>query len=156
MDAANDQMFIIFDDLKLIEVNLQSQSIVRQFSLAEVDDAAEQLKDAKAISFAMYREVGMFAVSTETCVFIFNYEDGLELIRTIEVPRVVQILFVDLYVVLVQESEDATEATLLSHQIDGDEPEGQITVKQFSGRKVMVRPSENSVYFAAGRQIGRV
>ena len=41
MDAANDQMFIIFDDLKLIEVNLQSQSIVRQFSLAEVDDAAE-------------------------------------------------------------------------------------------------------------------
>ena len=57
----------------------------------------------------------MFAVSTETCVFIFNYEDGLELIRTIEVPRVVQILFVDLYVVLVQESEDATEATLLSH-----------------------------------------
>jgi len=41
MDAVNDRLFIIFNDLKLVEVNLQSSSVVREFSLAEADDASE-------------------------------------------------------------------------------------------------------------------
>ena len=98
----------------------------------------------------------MIAVSSEKGVHFFDYEGNLDLVKTLEVPNVVQVLFIDFYFILVQESEDATEAKLVAYQIDGEESEGEITLKQFMGKKVMVRPSENSVYFAAGTQLGRV
>ena len=54
------------------------------------------------------------------------------------------------------ESEDAGEAKLLCYQIDGEEPEGEITIKQFLGQKVKIRPGEQCVIYSTGTQIGRI
>ena len=63
----------------------------------------------------MYKELTMIAVSSDSGVHLFDYESTLTYVKTIEVPRVVQVLFVGLYAVLVQESEDATEAKVIAY-----------------------------------------
>ena len=98
----------------------------------------------------------MIAVSTESGVHFFDYESDIALVKTIPIANVTQVTFIDLYAVLVQESEDATEATLYSYQIGADEPEGRISIRQFMGKKVKVRPSDQSVYFVTGKLIGRI
>ena len=52
--------------------------------------------------------------------------------------------------------EDSDAITVYCYMIDNDEPEGQIKINQFLGQKVQVQPSEHSVCFATGTQIGRI
>ena len=41
IDLVDDRLFVIFDNLKLVEVNMQSKQIVKEFALAELGDASE-------------------------------------------------------------------------------------------------------------------
>ena len=80
--------------------------------------------------------------------------------KTLQLRNVRQICFVEMYIVLVVDDADDSgsdgEALLLCYMIDSDEPEGQIKIKEFLGSQVIVDPSEQSVVFATGSQIGRI
>ena len=58
--------------------------------------------------------------------------------------------------VVCEDEGTAEEATLLCYMIDSDEAEGEIKIKQFMGQKVQVLPSEQSVCYTTGTQIGRI
>jgi hypothetical protein len=50
----------------------------------------------------------MIAVSTGDSVTLFDYESDLTVVTTLPVANVVQIAFIELYIVLLAESEDAS------------------------------------------------
>ena len=155
-DSIEERLLVVFDNLKLVEVNIQSKQVINEFQLSEVE-GADQLVGQKATSFAMFKDLNMLAISTEQSVFFFTYEEGeLMFLKVLDLPRVCQVCFIELYVVLVQESEDATEATILAYQLDGDEPDGQISIRQFMGRKVKITPGDNAIFFATGSLIGKI
>ena len=155
-DCVNERCFILFSDLKLTEINLESKTVVQSISLPSVERAAENIMDEKAVAFAMYRDLNIIAVSTENGYHLFDYESELKHIKTTALRNVTQICFIDNYSVLVIEDEHSDDAILTCYEMFSDELEGQIKIKQFMGKKVMIRPSESSVCYAAGSQIGRI
>ncbi len=99
----------------------------------------------------------MIAVASENGFHMFDYESELKHVKSVMLKNVVQMCFVEMYVVVVTEDEDNSEdAILLSYMIDGEEPEGTIKIKQFRGQKVKVEASDDSVCFSTGSQIGRI
>jgi len=133
LDSVNERCFILFSDLKLTEVNLQTKAVVREVSVAALDGAAEHMDSQKALAFAMFKDLNMIAVSTENGFHMFDYEAELQHVKTLPQQNVRQICFVEMYIVLVCEDEDSGEANLLCYMIDSDEPEGEIKIKQFLG-----------------------
>ena len=104
----------------------------------------------------MFKELNMIALSTEKGFHMFDYEDKLNHVKTMQLENVRQICLVDMYIVLVIEDEDREEAKLVCYMIDNDEPEGTIEIKEFMGQKVKIQPADNSVCFSTGTQIGRI
>jgi hypothetical protein len=56
----------------------------------------------------MFKDLNMIAVSTGDSVTLFDYESDLTVVTTLPVANVVQIAFIELYIVLLAESEDAS------------------------------------------------
>lgn len=128
----------MFDDLTLTEVNLSTKEVVREveiITLVEEDVIAE---GDKATAFDMFKDLNMIAISTSKGVHLFDYEENMSHVTTIKVQNVSYLTFIDVYIVMLVESEDSSQATLLCYQIDGDEPEGSITINQFLGQKVRI------------------
>lgn len=98
----------------------------------------------------------MIAVSTGDSVTLFDYESDLTVVTALPVANVVQIAFIELYIVLLAESEDGSQASLICYQMDSREPEGSITINQFLGQKIMMRQNEQAVYYATGKQLGKI
>lgn len=160
MDSVGDRLFVMLSDLSLIELNLATKEVVQLSSIRQVEGLAETLEHdsaAKALAFGVFRELNMMAVSTGSAVHMIDYEaETLTYVTSLEVPNVSYLTFVDVYVVLMSESDDGSECTIVCHQIDGAEPEGAITIKQWRGEQCRVKPADSSVVFATGSQIGRV
>lgn len=120
-------------------------------------ETLEHDDQAKALAFGVFRELNMMAVSTGEAVHMLDYEgEQLSYVTSLNVPNVCYLTFVDVYLVLMAESADGSECTLVCHQIDGSEPEGSITIKQWRGEQCKIKPAESSVVFVTGTQIGRV
>ena len=154
VDSVNERCFILFSDLKLIEINLQTKAVVREINVASLDGASENLSDPsnqKALAFAMFKDLNMIAVSTPVGLHMFDYETELQFVKTLNLRNVRQICFVEMYIVLVcddmNENGPQDEAVLLCYMIDSDEPEGQIKIKEFLGHQVKIEPCEQSVCF---------
>jgi len=151
MDSVGNRLFCMFDDLTLTEINLQTKEIVREVQVFDLEGASDHMQgDDKATAFDMFKDLNMIAVSTATGVHLFDYEDDITHVTTIKVNNVSYLTFIDVYIVMLIESEDATEAKLLCYQIDGEEPEGEITIKQFLGQKLKIRPGEQCVIYSTG------
>lgn len=149
-DCVNERCFILFSNLKLTEINLETKTVVQAVSLPQVEGASEHVQDDKAVSFAMYRDLNTIAISTENGYHMFDYESELKHMRTVALKNVTQICFIDEYSVLVTEDEESDDAILSCYEMFSDELQGQIKIKQFLGKKVMIRPAESSICFAAG------
>lgn len=129
---------------------------MKELELPQVEGASEHVTEDKAIAFAMYKDLNTIAVSTEHAFHMFDNEAELKHMKTVPLKNVLQICFVDEYVVLVTEDEDSDEAILTCYDFCLDDLQGEIKIKQFMGKKVVVRAAESSVCFAAGSQIGRI
>ena len=103
----------------------------------------------------MFKELNMIAVSTQHGFHMFDYEQELQHVKTLQLQNVSQICFVDMYIVLALEDEDGN-VNIVCYMIDSDEPEGQIKIQSYLGQKVSILPSEQSVCFYTGTQIGRI
>lgn len=156
VDSVDGRLFVLCDDLTLTEVSLESHQVVQQLNVAQLDGAGEALAGQKALAFAMFKDLNMIAISSEHGVHLFDYEHELQHVKSLNVSNVVQICFIDMYIVTVMEDEDSGEAVLQCFMIDNEEPEAEIKIKQFLGQKVKVQPSDQSVCFAIGQQIGRI
>jgi hypothetical protein len=125
-------------------------------NLCEIEETKD-VEGQKAIAFSVFEEAGMCAVVMPTKVIFFDYDSGdLSLVKTLEVPDVQYVTFVECQIILCLEPEDSDDITLRSYDIDGDEPTGEITIKRFMQNKIMLRSGYNAVYFTAGKQIGRI
>lgn len=105
LDSLHDKMFVLYDDLTLIEVNLHTKEIVREQNIADVEDAAH-LAGQRATAFAVFAELNMVAIATEECVLVLDYEGELNIVTSFDVQNVVQIAFIELYIVLLAETEN--------------------------------------------------
>ena len=146
----------MFDDLTLTEVNLTTKEVVREVQIWTLVEDDLISGDDKATAFDMFKDLNMIAISTSKGVHLFDYEEDMSHVTTINVPNVSYLTFIDVYIVMLVESEDSSQATLLCYQIDGEEPEGQITINQFLGQKVKIRPGDQAVVYATGAQLGRI
>ena len=72
----------------------------------------------------MFKDLNMLAIATDDNVHLFDYESEFTLVTTLPVANVIQIAFIELYIVLLVESEDLSSATLTCYQMDSEEPEG--------------------------------
>ncbi len=130
VDSVNERCFILFSDLKLIEISLQTKAVIQEHSLSSLEGATEHLSGQKAQAFAMFKDLNMIAVASENGFHMFDYESELKHVKSVMLKNVVQMCFVEMYVVVVTEDEDNSEdAILLSYMIDGEEPEGTIKIK---------------------------
>jgi len=155
LDAVGDRLFVLYDDLTLHEINIKTKELVNEVNIADLEDA-QHLAGKKATSFAMFKDLNMIAVSTAECVLLFDYESDLTVVTTLDVPNVVQIDFIELYIILLHESDDGSQATMSCYQMDSTDPEGSITINQFMGQKIMMRKGEQSIYFSTGMQLGKI
>lgn len=108
-------------DLKLTEINLETKQIVKELDLRLIEGAGELTDDDRAVSFAMYKDLNTIAVSTEHSLHMFDNEAELKHMKTVPIKNVIQICFVDEFVVLVTEDEDSDEATLACYDFCLDE-----------------------------------
>jgi len=129
LDSVDGRLFVMYDDMTLIEVNLQTKQMVSEINLGDIEDAQELCQGKKTVSFAMFKDLNMLAISTDSNVHLFDYENELTLVTTLSVPNVISVTFIELYIVLLIESEDGSEAKLECYQIDSDEAEASITIK---------------------------
>jgi len=115
------------------------------------------LEGQTAIAFAMFKDLNMIAVSSASGFHMFDYESELKHVKSVQLKNVVHMCFVEMYIVVVTEDdENPDDVELLSYMLDSEEPEGQIKIKQFRGQKVKVQPSDDSICFTTGSQIGRI
>ena len=80
---------------------------MNETNIADLEDASH-LAGKKATSFAMFKDLNMIAVSTDECVLLFDYENDLTVVTTIPIANVSSIAFIELYIVLLIESEDGS------------------------------------------------
>jgi len=105
----------------------------------------------------MFKDLNMIAVSSASGFHMFDYESELKHAKSVQLKNVVHMCFVEMYIVVVTEDdENPDDVELLSYMLDSEEPEGQIKIKQFRGQKVKVQPSDDSICFTTGSQIGRI
>ena len=131
--------------------------MVQELNVATLDGAAEHMQSQRAIAFAMYKELNMIAVSTSSSFHMFDCEKAeIEHFKALPLQNVQQICFVDQYFVVMTEDEDSSEACLYCYQLEDEEPEGQIKIKEFLGQKVWIKSGDQSVCFSTGSQIGRI
>ena len=71
--------------------------------------------DDKATAFDMFKDLNMIAVSTSNGVHLFDYEEDMSHVTTLPVRNVSYLTFIDVYIVMLVESEDSSEATLLCY-----------------------------------------
>lgn len=139
----DERCFVLFSDLRLTEINLQSKQVVQSVLITQLEGAGEQVTDTEALAFAMFKELNMIAISTESAVHIVDYESStMKFVRKIEHKNVKHICFVETYIVLVLADEDSDDAVLICYELVENEPLGQIKIKQYMGQKVNVLPSE--------------
>jgi hypothetical protein len=107
-------------------------------NLCEIEETKD-VEGQKAIAFSVFEEAGMCAVVMPTKVIFFDYDSGdLSLVKTLEVPDVQYVTFVECQIILCLEPEDSDD------------------IKRFMQNKIMLRSGYNAVYFTAGKQIGRI
>lgn len=122
---------VFYDDLTLMEVDLIKKQVVNEINLADLEETSS-LAGQKATAFAMFKELNMIAVATDQAVHLFDYvsegsdEIGLTLVRSMNVPNVSFITFIELYIVIMTESEENSEASIACYQLDGEEPDSTI------------------------------
>lgn len=133
VDSIGGRLFVMFDDLTLTEVNLSTKEVVREVQIWTLVEDDLIAGDDKATAFDMFKDLNMIAISTSKGVHLFDYEENMSHVTTIKVANVSYLTFIDVYIVMLVESEDSSQATLLCYQIDGEDPEGSITINQFLG-----------------------
>ena len=133
VDSIGGRLFVMFDDLTLTEVNLSTKEVVREVQIWTLVEDDLIAGDDKATAFDMFKDLNMIAISTSKGVHLFDYEESMSHVTTIKVANVSYLTFIDVYIVMLVESEDSSQATLLCYQIDGEDPEGSITINQFLG-----------------------
>ena len=130
-DCVDSRMFVLSDDLTLVEIDLENNEVKREVNLSQIL-GAEIIQGQKARAFSVFKELDMFAISTKTCVVLFDYESGdPNIVRIIQVPDVTYITWCECVVVLCIEDEDSDDITLSCYELEGEEPEGKITIKRF-------------------------
>ena len=130
LDSVNNRLFVLMNDLTLVEVCMLKKEIVLTLSVVTV---APEMENCEGVAFAMFKDLNMMAISTSNSVCLFDYENELSHVTTIPASEVKYITFVDVYIVMLSESEDGSECTLACYQIDSEQPEASITIKQFMG-----------------------
>jgi hypothetical protein len=156
VDSVDGRLFILLDNLILLEASIESKEVVRQVNLAELEGASEFCVDQKATSFSMFKDVSMIGVSSQKNVLLFDYENDLSFELNIPIANAFFLTFVEVYVIVAAENQETEETEILCFELGSEEPEGRIAIKQFLGQRLIVRPGEKSVYFATGSQIGRI
>jgi hypothetical protein len=74
----------------------------------------------------------MFAVVIDSKVILFDYDSGEPaFVRALNVKDVTYVTFVECQIILCIEPEDSDDITLQAHEIEGEEPTGEITIKRF-------------------------
>jgi hypothetical protein len=107
LDAIGNRLFILYDDLTLLEIDIKTKELVNETNIGDLEDAAH-LAGRKATAFAMFKDLNMIAISTDECVLLVDYESELTVVTTLQVANVVRIAFIELYIVLLIESEDGS------------------------------------------------
>ena len=149
LDMVGSRLFVLYDDMTLIEVNLLTNDIVDERNIADIENA-QHLAGKKATAFAVFKDINMLVIATDEKVHLFEYEGDLTLATMIPVANVIRIAFVDLFTVLMAESEDGSQATLSFYSMDVNEPEGSLTINQFLGQKIIMHPGDQAIYYATG------
>ena len=118
----------------------------------------EESPETRAVAFTINTEITTIAISTATKVFLFDYSspDEFNLVTVRNVPNVTYIILIEVFVILLIDHEDFSEASLVCFEIDEEEPKAKIDIKKFLQQKVIIRGGEESVFFATGTQLGAI
>ena len=156
-DSVGDRLFLMFTNMSLVEISIKSKQLVQEINLTELDGIDFNFGEEQKVSaFAIISDLNLIAFSTSEAVYLVDFESEFKFSTKIDTTNVVFISYVDIYIVLMQASdEDSSEAILTCRMLYGAE-EGNISIKRFMGQQVKVRTATNSVVFSCGSQIGRV
>ena len=148
---------MLFSDFALVEFNMEDKKIVREILVADLDEATNALlANKKASAFSLFKDIELLCICTDEQTHLFDFSEDLTLVKTKDIKNVIFVTFIEIHMVFVVESEDCSEATVLCQQLEEDEVEGQIVIKQFMGQKLLFREGDNCLFFATGFQIGRI
>ena len=129
VDSIDERLFVILSDLTLIQISLATKEVISSTKISELPDVVEYTAGEQAKAFGMFKDLNIIGVSTSKCVLLFDYESDLTFMKQIPVANVSYLTFIDLYVVLASPNEETEETQIFCYQIDGDTPEGSISIK---------------------------
>jgi len=78
-DTKDDRLFIMFENMTLVEINTSSGKVVDQTDLLTfIGPELEADEVPKARAFALFRDLNMLAVSTFNAVYLIDFENELK------------------------------------------------------------------------------
>ena len=103
------RIICIFEDGGVKEIGIQSGELEKDYNLAEIDGFEKP--EGKVIAFCLEKDVQLAAVSFESSVFVFEYDEentegiGLSQITKFDEASVMRLIFAEYYLIMVQNQD---------------------------------------------------
>ena len=132
----NSKIMCIFEDFRVCEISIQTREVVKSYNLQEIEgfEISEELEESKVVAATLEKDVQLLGVALEDAVHIFEYseEDGQSLshVKKIEHADVGLMIFVEYFLVMVQDKAGSQELIFACSDLEEDEIKATLSVQK--------------------------
>lgn len=77
-DSCGERLFVMFSNMALVEINILDGKLVHELDVAAMDGVElTEGEQPRAYAFAVFKDLGMLAVSTTHAVYLIDFEKGM-------------------------------------------------------------------------------
>lgn len=78
-------MFVLFSNMSLLEINILDGQLVQEIDVTAIDGVEfAEGEEARAQAFAVFKDLGMLAISTTHAVYLIDFEKGVKFNQRID------------------------------------------------------------------------
>lgn len=98
------KIIMVFEDFTIRELSIQTLEEINQVHLFAINNLP--LTNEKVVDFAIDRELNAIAVTSESTVYVFDYQDNYHSLTKVEVENIQSVLFCQYNIVVLVKVED--------------------------------------------------
>lgn len=162
----NTKIMCIFEDFKVCEINISTKEVVKTYNLQEIEgfEISEELEESKVVAATLEKDVQLLGVAMEDAVHIFEYseeeEQSLIHVKRIQTADVKVMIFVEYFLVMVQDKDGSDEMVIACSDLDEDQVKATHAVKKPMPESAFkIQPGTGvtpCLYFTMGTRLGKV
>ena len=132
----NTKIMCIFEDFKVCEINIATKEVIKSYNLQEIEgfEISEELEESNVVAATLEKDVQLLGVAMEDAVHIFEYsedeEQSLIHVKRIQTADVKFMIFVEYFLIMVQDKEGTEELIIACSDLDEDHIKASLSVKK--------------------------